>query len=82
MQIIDRINAQLGWMAFDENIGIEPCFYVLDTCTNYIHEMEIYSWDKEKNNTPEDGHDHMVNSVQYAFIPYQSEIYRGGGRVK
>ena len=30
-----------------------------------------------KDNTPEDGHDHMVNSVQYAWIPYQSKIYRG-----
>ena len=37
MEIIDRINAQLGWMAFD---------------------------------------DHMVNSVQYAWIPYQSKIYK------
>lgn len=80
MQIIDRINAQLGWMAFNENAGIEPCFYVLDTCTNYIHEMEIYSWNEEKDNTPEDGHDHMVNSVQYAFIPYQSKIYRKEGK--
>lgn len=31
----------------------------------------------QKDNTPEDGHDHMVNSVQYAWIPYQSKIYRG-----
>ena len=69
MQIIDRINAQLGWMAFDENAGIEPCFYVLDTCTNYIHEMEIYSWNEEKDNTPEDGHDHM--DTQYLTILFQ-----------
>ena len=40
MEIIDRINAQLGWMAFDDQTGIEPCFYVLDTCSTYIHEME------------------------------------------
>ncbi|MFR5151627.1 MAG: hypothetical protein ACLTER_20795 [Ruminococcus sp.] len=43
MEIIDRINAQLGWMAFDDQTGIEPCFYVLDTCSTYIHEMETYS---------------------------------------
>lgn len=76
MEIIDRINAQLGWMAFDDQTGIEPCFYVLDTCSTYIHEMETYSWKEDKDNTPEDGHDHMVNSVQYAWIPYQGKIYK------
>ena len=30
----------------------------------------------QKDNTPEDGHDHMVNSVQYGWIPYQSKIYK------
>lgn len=74
MAIIDRINAQLGWMAFDNEI--EPCFYILDTCTNYIHELETYSWTEDKDNTPEDRNDHMVNSVQYAWIPYQSKIFR------
>jgi hypothetical protein len=38
MEIIDRINAQLGWMAYDDSAKIEPCFYVVDTCTNYIAE--------------------------------------------
>lgn len=76
MEIIDRINAQLGWMAYDEQAGVEPCFFVLDHCTNYIGELETYSWQEEKDNTPEDGHDHMVNSVQYGWIPYQDKIYR------
>lgn len=76
MQIIDRINMQLGWMAFDDDAGIEPCFYVLDTCPNYIHELETYSWREDRDNVPEDGHDHMVNSVQYGWIPYQSRIYK------
>lgn len=75
MEIIDRINAQLGWFSFDEDK--EPCFFVLDTCPVYIHELEVYSWREDKDNTPEDGHDHMVNSVQYGWIPYQSKIYRG-----
>lgn len=77
MEIIDRINTQLGWMAFDDAGEVEPCFYVLDTCTNYIQELETYSWREDKDNTPEDGHDHMVNSVQYGWIPYQSKIFRG-----
>ena len=76
MQIIDRINAQLGFLAFDDEAGIEPCFFVLDTCANYISELETYSWLEDKDNTPEDGHDHMVNSVQYAWIPYQSKIFK------
>ena len=42
----------------------------------YIGELETYSWQEEKDNTPEDGHDHMVNSVQYGWIPYQDKIYR------
>ena len=75
MEIIDRINMQLGWLAYEEDN--DPCFYVLDTCPNYIHELEVHSWQEDKDNTPEDGHDHMVNSVQYAWIPYQSKIYRG-----
>lgn len=76
LQIIDRINAQLGWMAFDDAAEIEPCFYVLDHCTNYIGELETYSWREDKDNTPEDGHDHMVNAVQYAWIPYQGKIFK------
>lgn len=37
MKIIDRINLQLGWYAADQMI-------VLDSCVNYISEMELYSW--------------------------------------
>ena len=76
MEIIDRINAQLGWMAYDDAADIEPCFYVLDSCPNYITELETYSWREDKDNVPEDRNDHMVNSVQYAWIPYQSKIFR------
>ncbi len=63
MQIIDRINTQLGWFATGN-------FYVVDTCINYINELEVYSWLEDKDSVPEDGNDHMVNSVQYSFIPY------------
>lgn len=65
--IIDRINLQLGWFAHDN-------FFVLSHCTNYIGELNMYSWQEDKDNQPEDGHDHMINSVQYAFIPYKSRI--------
>ena len=36
MEIIDRINAQLGWFAYDADK--EPCFYVLDTCQMCIRD--------------------------------------------
>ena len=72
--IIDRINLQLGWMAFDDEAGKEPDYYVVDTCTNYIGEMETYSWKEDKDNEPEDGNDHMVNSTQYGWIPYRDKI--------
>lgn len=70
-KIIDRINTQLGWFA---DAGSEPCFYVLEHCEAYIHELETYSWQEDKDNTPEDGNDHMINSVQYGWLPYQTKI--------
>lgn len=74
-KIVDRINTQLGWLA---DAGTEPCFFVLDHCATYIHELETYSWKEDKDNEPEDRNDHMVNSVQYAWLPYQKKI--GVGR--
>lgn len=65
--IIDRINLQLGWFAKD-------CFFVLEHCRDYINELEIYSWQEDKDNTPEDKNDHMINSVQYAWLPYKTKI--------
>ena len=65
--IIDRINMQLGWFAKNQIL-------IANHCNNYIAELEIYSWLEDKDNTPEDGNDHMINSVQYAFLPYKSYI--------
>lgn len=65
--IIDRINLQLGWFADSD-------FFVLEHCKNYINELETYSWNEDKDNTPEDKNDHMINSVQYAFLPYKNKI--------
>ena len=67
MKIIDRINLQLGWLAQDKML-------VLDNCKVYINELGVYSWREDKDNEPEDGHDHMINSVQYAFLPFVSQI--------
>ncbi len=67
MPIIDRINLQLGWLEEDN-------YFILDHCTNSIEEMELYSWLEDKDNTPEDKHDHCINSNQYGFIPYKNKI--------
>lgn len=72
--IIDRINLQLGWMTYDDEAGKEPAFLVVETCTNYIGEMGAYSWKEDKDNEPEDGNDHMINSTQYGWIPYRTKI--------
>lgn len=67
MQIIDRINLQLGW--------IHNMYYlVVDSCINHIRELETYSWMEDKDNTPEDANDHTINSCQYAWIPYANKI--------
>lgn len=74
IEIIDRINLQLGWLSYDDEKGKEPYFYVVDTCKNFINECEVYSWREDKDNTPEDAHDHMINSTQYGWIPYRDKI--------
>lgn len=65
--IIDRINMQLGWFASGH-------FLILEHCKTYISELNAYSWREDKDNTPEDKNDHMINSVQYAFLPYRTKI--------
>ena len=67
MQIIDRINLQLGWLH-------NMYYIVVDTCENHIRELETYSWKEDRDNTPEDANDHTINSCQYAWIPYANKI--------
>lgn len=74
VEIIDRIMLQLGWMSFDDERGRKPSYFIVDTCTNYIRELDNYSWKEDKDEEPEDCNDHMVNSTQYAWIPYLSRI--------
>ena len=66
VEIIDRINLQIGWIQ-------QGCYLVVDECTEHIREMEVYSWQEEKE-MPEDGHDHTINAAQYGWIPYRDSI--------
>lgn len=67
LQIIDRINLQLGWLHTGHYI-------VADSCTEHIRELENYSWKENKDNEPEDTNDHTINASQYGWIPYASKI--------
>ena len=66
VDILDRINLQLGWISQD-------CYLVVDRCTDHLSELDRYSWDDEKDR-PEDRNDHTVNANQYAWIPYRDMI--------
>ena len=65
-KIIDRIHLQSAWMAAGD-------FLVLNICKSYIAELNIYSW-KDDKYEPEDGHDHCINSCQYAWLPHKTMI--------
>lgn len=76
VEIIDRIMLQLGWLSYDDERGIEPCYYVVNTCVNYIRELDNWSWLEDKDEQPEDANDHEINSTQYAWIPYRMKIHK------
>ena len=65
-KIIDRIHLQSAWLAAGD-------FYILEHCKEYADELNIYSW-KEDKAEPEDGNDHLINSCQYAWLPYRDKI--------
>lgn len=66
-KIIDRINLQAGWMA-------QGGYQILaEACAPLVEELNLYSW-KEDKYEPEDGHDHFINSSQYAWLPFKEQI--------
>lgn len=66
VEIIDRINLQIGWIQ-------QGAYLVVDSCTEHLRELSIYSWD-EDHDRPEDRNDHTINSNQYGWIPYRRMI--------
>lgn len=66
IQVLDRINLQLGWIAKHQ-------FFVLEHCRECLREIWVYSW-KEDENEPEDRNDHTVNAIQYGWMPFVDEI--------
>lgn len=69
---IDRIELQLAWMA-----GSDPSFRIVsERCRPYVRELNVYSWDENRDSTPEDGNDHTIQSCQYSWLPYRDRIGR------
>lgn len=66
-KIIDRIKLMLSWLH-------QGAYLVLDHCKVHISELEYYSWNEKKDNTPEDRGDHTINASQYAWLPYKMEV--------
>lgn len=64
-KIITRIQLQQSWMQTED-------FLVVDTCTDYIDECNTYSYTED--GLPEDGHDHVINACQYAWLPHKAKI--------
>lgn len=69
VEILDRINFVLSWLGNEDGVF----YYVVDSCTEHIRELETYSW-KDDKDEPEDANDHTINSSQYAWIPYRTKI--------
>ena len=65
-KIIDRIHLQSAWLAGGD-------FLVLEHCKGYIQELNTYSWREDKYE-PEDANDHLINSCQYAWLPFKDRI--------
>lgn len=66
-KIIDRIKLMLSWLQ-------QGAYLVLEHCTEHISELERYSWQEDKDNTPEDRNDHSINASQYSWLPYKMMI--------
>lgn len=77
LKIINRIKLQLGWLSYNDK-GKEPSYFIVDTCKEYIRELECYSWKEDKDEEPEDANDHMINSTQYGWIPFRDKIGKRG----
>lgn len=64
-KIITRIQLQQSWMQTND-------FLIVNSCKDYIEECNMYSYTED--GAPEDGHDHVINACQYAWLPYKTRI--------
>ena len=71
VKIIDRINMINGWLN-DEN------YLIVDTCQNHIDELELHSWQENKD-MPEDRNDHTINAMEYGAMSLRKRIGKQNG---
>ena len=74
VKIIDRIILQLGWMNFNDNKDIQPSFLIVENCKEYVRNWKSILGRKKRIRNRKMENDHMVNSVQYNWIPYRKKI--------
>ena len=55
-------------------------YFVLDNCKEHIRELQNYSWEENKINTPCDCDNHTIDSVSYGYIPYRDKIGMKGDK--
>lgn len=63
-KIIDRIKLMLSWLQ-------QGAYLVLEHCTEHISELERYSWQEDKDNTPEDRNNHTIDASCYSWLPHK-----------
>ena len=71
VKIIDRVNMINGWLN-DEN------YLIVDTCKNHIDELELHSWQENKD-MPEDRNDHTINAMEYGAMSLRTIVGKQNG---
>lgn len=66
LQIVDRINLQIGWIQ-------QGAYLVCDTCPEHLHELDTYSWAEDKP-VPEDRNNHTIDANCYSWLPHKGMI--------
>jgi hypothetical protein len=82
------ISAVQSFMHFDDVLGEKPRFFVLNTCKQYIGEVESYRWvanpktEDEFEDRPVKHNDHLNDSCRYALHTHFFSKRRGGSRLE
>lgn len=62
---LTRVQLQQSWFNTND-------FLIVDTCKDYIHECNVYSFTEDGK--LEDGNDHSIQGCQYAWLPFKKII--------
>ena len=62
---VTRVQLEQSWLKTGD-------FLIVDTCTAYLEECDVYSYTEE--GTLEDKNDHSIQGCQYAWLPHKKKI--------